>query len=206
MLDLSNEIRHGYLEGKIICGVDEVGRGPLAGPVVAAAVILPRDFPNELRTHIRDSKKLTAQQRENLFDPIRQLCQTSIAEASVEEIDRINILQASMLAMRRAVEGLRAQIDCALIDGNRCPKLACPAEAIIKGDGKSPSIAAASIIAKVARDRLMTALAEEYEGYGWERNFGYGTPEHLQALKNLGITSWHRTSFAPVRGMASKAA
>jgi len=199
MLDLTNERRHGFDNGKIICGVDEVGRGPLAGPVVAAAVILPRDLPSAILEQIQDSKKLTAEKRDGLFPPIIQLCRTSIAEASVEEIDTINILQASLLAMRRAVEGLNANIDMALIDGNRCPKLACPAEAIVKGDSKSPSIAAASIIAKVTRDRLMTELAAQHAGYGWERNAGYGTPEHLRAIETFGVTVWHRRSFAPVR-------
>ena len=206
MIDLSNEIRHGYGTDKIICGVDEVGRGPLAGPVIAAAVILPPDFPDALRAQIRDSKKMTLAQRENVFDPIIKLCQTSIAEASVAEIDEINILQASMLAMRRAIEGLNSNIDMALIDGNRCPKLSCPAEAIVKGDSKSPSIAAASIIAKVTRDRLMSKLAAEFTGYGWERNAGYGTPEHLLAMQTIGLTPWHRTSFAPVRELREKAA
>lgn len=206
MIDLTHEIQHGYDRGKVICGVDEVGRGPLAGPVVAAAVILPPDLPLEIRAQIRDSKKLSLVQRENLFEPITTLCLTSIAEASVEEIDRLNILQASLLAMRLAVEGLNCKIDMALIDGNRCPKLACPAEAIVKGDSKSPSIAAASIIAKVTRDRLMTRLAEMHPGYGWEHNFGYGTPEHMQGMQRLGVTGWHRTSFAPVRNIVEKAA
>jgi ribonuclease HII len=199
MLDLSNELRHGFGEDKIICGVDEVGRGPLAGPVVAAAVILPHDLPPDILGKIRDSKQLNAAQRENLFDPLMRLCRACIAEASVEEIDDINILQASLLAMRRAVEGLNAVLDMALIDGNRCPALSCPAEAIVKGDSKSPSIAAASIVAKVTRDRMMARLAERHSGYGWERNFGYGTPEHLRALQTLGTTRWHRVSFAPVR-------
>ena len=199
MPDLHNELRHGFDSGKIICGADEVGRGPLAGPVVAAAVIVPRDLPEDIRKQIRDSKTLTIAQRESLFEPIQNLCRTCIAEASVEEIDSINILQASMLAMRRAIEGLNCAIDMALIDGNRCPKLTCPAEAIVKGDNKSLSIAAASVIAKVFRDRLMTRLAETHPAYGWERNFGYGTPLHLAALREFGPTSWHRTSFAPVR-------
>jgi ribonuclease HII len=206
MLDLSNELRHGFHDGKIICGVDEVGRGPLAGPVVAAAVILPRDLPAEILGQLRDSKKLSAERRDGLFEPILRLCRTCVAEASVEEIDKINILQASLLAMRRAVEGLNVAIDMALIDGNRCPKLACPAEAIVKGDDKSPSIAAASIIAKVTRDRLMAALAAQHPGYGWERNAGYGTPEHLHALQTIGVTSWHRTSFAPVREAVARVA
>lgn len=206
MLDFTYEIQHGLDTGKIICGVDEVGRGPLAGPVVAAAVIIPKDFPDAVRNQIRDSKKLDATRRENLFDPITELCRTCITEASVEEIDNINILQASMLAMKRAIEGLGISIHMALIDGNRCPKLSCPSEAIVKGDSKCLSIAAASIIAKVTRDRLMTKLAKECKGYGWERNFGYGTPEHLHALQTLGATRWHRTSFAPVREMLEKAA
>lgn len=203
---LTNELRHGARKGKIICGADEVGRGPLAGPVVAAAVILPSDLPDDILRRINDSKKLSAAQRESLFDPILSLCRTSIAEASVEEIDALNILQASLLAVRRAVEGLKVAIDMALIDGNRCPKLDCPAEAIIQGDGLSVSIAAASIIAKVTRDRLMTGLARQHGGYGWERNFGYGTPEHMRALQTIGVTPWHRTSFAPVRAAAMQVA
>ena len=199
MPDFFHERRHGYGTGKIICGVDEVGRGPLAGPVVAAAVIIPDDMPNEFIVLINDSKKLTATQREYLFQPILAHCVTCIAEASVEEIDSINILQASMLAMRRAVEGLKTTPHMALIDGNRCPKLPCPAEAIVGGDALSASIAAASIIAKVTRDRLMTELAAQHPGYMWERNFGYGTPEHMRALRSIGTTRWHRRSFAPVR-------
>src|SRR5262249_55638917 len=147
----------------------------------------------------RDSKKMTALQREELFDPLMQTCQCAVAEASVEEIDRFNILWASMLAMQRAVEKLATAIDIALIDGNRAPKqLCCEAVTVIKGDDKSYSIAAASIIAKVTRDRFMKKLAEEHPGYGWEHNFGYGTPEHLAALSSLGPTKWHRDSFAPV--------
>jgi ribonuclease HII len=203
---LTYERRHGFGSGSIVCGVDEVGRGPLAGPVVAAAVILPPDLPLAVLTQIRDSKTLSAAQRERLFDPLTKLCRTSVAEASVDEIDSINILQASLLAMQRAVEGLRIPIDMALIDGSHCPRLSCPAEAIVKGDGKSFSIAAASIIAKVTRDRLMTKLAALHDGYGWDRNFGYGTPEHLSALQALGVTRWHRTSFAPVKGWVTQAA
>ena len=199
MPDLFHEHQHGFLDGKVICGVDEVGRGPLAGPVVAAAVILPVVLPDAVRGAIRDSKKMTEARREALFDPLMELCRVSIAEASVAEIDDLNILWASMLAMRRAVEGLGVVLTMALIDGNRCPQLTCPATAIVKGDDKSLSIAAASIVAKVTRDRLMKRLAASHPGYGWDRNAGYGTAEHLAALRELGVTEWHRDSFAPVR-------
>lgn len=203
--DFSHEHAAGFLDGKIICGVDEVGRGPLAGPVVAAAVVLPTGLPDEILTSIRDSKKMTESQREDLFEPLKTFCRVSVAEATVEEIDRLNILWASMLAMQRAIEGLKLKVDLALIDGNRCPQLTCPAMAIIKGDDKSFSIAAASIIAKVTRDRFMKQLALKYPDYGWERNAGYGTPEHLTALHKCGVTEWHRDSFAPVRKLrASK--
>ncbi len=198
MPDLSHEKRHGWHDGKIVCGVDEVGRGPLAGPVMAAAIILPRDLPKDITREIRDSKKMSAKQREFLFPLLTQLCRHCIAEATVEEISELNILHASMLAMRRAVEGLKVKIDMALVDGNRLPQLACKATAIVSGDDKSLSIAAASIIAKVTRDRLMKKLAEQHPGYGWELNAGYGTAEHLAALKRLGATAWHRDSFAPV--------
>ncbi|MDX2027557.1 MAG: ribonuclease HII [Alphaproteobacteria bacterium] len=199
MPNLFYEKQHGRDAGKVICGVDEAGRGPLAGPVTAAAVILPATLPRAITREIRDSKKMTAQQREDLFEPLTTTCGYAIAEATVEEIAKHNILWASMLAMKRAVESLSAQVDVALIDGNRCPQLACQAVAIIEGDDKSLSIAAASIIAKVTRDRLMRRLAEEHPGYGWERNAGYGTREHLDALKRLGATCWHRDSFAPIR-------
>ena len=192
------EEKYGRRDGKIICGVDEVGRGPLAGPVIAAALIVPPDLPADILCQIRDSKKTTGKQREALFTPLTTLCRHAIAEASVDEIDTLNILQASLLAMRRAVEGLGCAIDMALIDGNKLPKLSCKAVTIIGGDDKSISIAAASIIAKVTRDRLMTKLAETHPGYGWERNAGYGTRQHLEALRQLGPTDWHRDSFAPV--------
>jgi ribonuclease HII len=198
MPDFHFENLYGRDKGKIICGVDEVGRGPLAGPVVAAAVILPTDFAAEFCLQINDSKKLSAKQRESVNVLLRAHARVSVAEASVEEIDRINILQASLLAMRRAVDGLGVLIDRALVDGNRCPQLFCDAAPIIKGDSKSLSIAAASIAAKVMRDRLMKKLAVEYPGYGWERNMGYGTAEHLRGLQELGATPWHRCSFAPV--------
>ena len=198
MPNLTYEKQHGRDRGMIICGVDEVGRGPLAGPVTAAAVILPLDVPRAITKEIRDSKKMTAAQREYLFEPLRHICLHVVAEATVEEIAHYNILWASMLAMKRAVEGLGMTIHTALIDGNRAPQLACKAVPIVKGDDKSLSIAAASILAKVTRDRLMKKLAEEHPGYGWETNMGYGTAEHLAALKKLGPTVWHRNSFAPV--------
>ncbi|MBI1273084.1 MAG: ribonuclease HII [Alphaproteobacteria bacterium] len=198
MPDFSFEIAAGRDAGKIVCGVDEVGRGPLAGPVLAAAAILPGDFPPALAAKITDSKKMTARQREAIFDELTSHCTHAVAEASVAEIAELNILWASMLAMQRAVAALARPPAMALIDGNRCPKLPCPAQAIVKGDGKSLSIAAASIIAKVSRDRFMTKLAQKHPGYGWERNAGYGTTEHIAALQRLGPTPWHRDSFAPV--------
>ena len=199
--DFSIELALGRAEGRIICGVDEVGRGPLAGPVVAAAAIIPADFPETILANIKDSKQMTERQREAVFDMLRQECSHAISEASVQEIDALNILHASMLAMSRAVWTLHktASPAFALIDGNRCPKdLPCEAKPIVKGDSKSYSIAAASIIAKVTRDRLMQKLALEHPGYGWERNMGYGTAEHLESLQRLGPTKWHRDSFAPV--------
>jgi ribonuclease HII len=198
MPDLSFEIAAGRNVGKVICGVDEVGRGPLAGPVLAAAAIIPADFPAALAARIRDSKKMTTRMREDIFPDLTAICPHAVAEASVAEIDSINILQAAMLAMRRAVAALEATPDLALVDGNRCPPLVCPAQAIVKGDDKSLSIAAASIIAKVSRDRFMAELAIKHPGYGWERNAGYGTAEHLAAMHRLGTTPWHRDSFAPV--------
>jgi ribonuclease HII len=199
MPDLHYEKLHGFDDGKVICGVDEVGRGPLAGPVIAAALILPPGgLPQDVESRIRDSKQMSGKQREQLFPALTGLCRFAIAEASVAEIDTINILRASLLAMQRAVEGLGIPIDQALIDGNQAPHLSCPALTIVKGDSKSLSIAAASIVAKVSRDRLMKKLAEQHPGYGWEKNAGYGTAQHLNALRELGVTCWHRTSFAPV--------
>ena len=182
-----------------VAGVDEVGRGPLCGPVVAAAVILnPANIPDGLA----DSKKLTAKRREILFDRIVETSQYCVAEASVQEIDQINILQASLLAMRRALDGLARAPGFALIDGNHLPPdLPMPAQAIIKGDDRSLSIAAASIIAKVSRDRQMTALAAEFPGYGWENNAGYGTKQHLEGLNRLGVTPHHRRSFKPIHNI-----
>lgn len=181
----------------LVAGVDEAGRGPLAGPVVAAAVILDDMQPIE---GLADSKKLTAKQRDKLYDEIRAkaLC-CSIAEASVEEIDEINILQATMLAMRRAVEGLRLKPSMVLVDGNRLPVLKVPAEAIVKGDAKVAAISAASILAKVHRDRLCEQLDGAYPQYGFAGHKGYPTADHVAALKLHGVTPAHRRSFGPVR-------
>ena len=183
---------------KIICGVDEVGRGPLAGPVIAAAVILdPRNIPH----HLNDSKKLSAKKRQELSDIILETCQFGFGEASLEEIDELNILHASMLAMSRAVQNLPRKVDHVLVDGNRLPTLDAPASAIIKGDSISVSIAAASIIAKVNRDFLMKNLAKIHPEYGWERNSGYGTREHMEALNLVGASRFHRKSYAPIRNL-----
>ena len=180
----------------LVAGVDEAGRGPLAGPVVAAAVILDDLHPI---AGLADSKKLTAARREALFDEIRAraLC-FSIAEASVEEIDRLNILQATLLAMRRAVLGLRLKPKMVLVDGNRLPTLDIPAEAIVKGDALVPAISAASILAKVHRDRWCVQVDEQYPQYGFSRHKGYGTAVHMAALREHGACIHHRRSFAPV--------
>jgi len=181
----------------LVAGVDEAGRGPLAGPVVAAAVILDDLKPIK---GLKDSKVLSAKRREALFDEIRAkaLC-CCIAEASVDEIDQLNILHATMLAMRRAVEGLRLPPAKVLVDGNRLPVLKVPAEAIVKGDAKVQAISAASILAKVHRDRLCSGLHDEYPDYGFATHKGYPTPEHLAALREHGATPAHRRSFGPVR-------
>jgi ribonuclease HII len=181
----------------LIAGVDEAGRGPLAGPVVAAAVILDELKPID---GLADSKTLSALKRERLFDDIRAkaLC-CCIAEASVDEIDTLNILHATLLAMRRAVEGLRLKPIKVLVDGNRLPLLAVPAEAIVKGDAKVKAISAASILAKVHRDRLCEALHAQHPHYGFADHKGYPTPEHLAALKRYGACDAHRRSFGPVR-------
>ena len=180
----------------LVAGVDEAGRGPLAGPVVAAAVILDDLKPI---AGLNDSKKLTEKRREKLYDEIlaKALC-CSIAEASVQEIDHLNILQATLLAMRRAVEGLRLKPVKVLVDGNRLPVLDVRAEAIVQGDALVPAISAASILAKVHRDRLCAQLHVQYPQYGFDRHKGYGTAEHLQALTEHGPSPWHRTSFSPV--------
>ncbi len=180
----------------LMAGVDEAGRGPLAGPVVAAAVILDDRSPIK---GLADSKQLTQLKRERLYDEIRAkaLC-CSVAQASVEEIDRLNILQATMLAMRRAVQGLRLKPSKVLVDGNRLPPLDVLAEAIVCGDALVPSISAASILAKVTRDRLLCELHLQYPEYGFDRHKGYGTAQHMRALQMHGPLAVHRRSFAPV--------
>ena len=183
----------------IIAGVDEVGRGPLCGPVTAAAVRL---FVGRIPAGLNDSKKLSLAMRERLFDDLAEMAQVSVAHATVAEIDEINILRASHLAMMRAVAGLPEVPDYLLIDGNQLPRgLTLPAQAVVKGDAKSLSIAAASIVAKVTRDRIMVDLAQQYPGYGWEKNAGYPTKAHLAALLNLGVTPVHRRSFKPVHNI-----
>ncbi len=184
---------------RLIAGVDEVGRGPLAGPVTAAAVILDQA---RVPKGLADSKQLTEKRRAALYDEIFALATVSIAHASVEEIDSLNILRASHLAMERAVAGLALAPDHLLIDGNMIPRgLTVSAEAIVKGDARSLSISAASIVAKVCRDRLMVDLAQHHPGYGWERNAGYPSPAHKEALRNLGVTPHHRRSFKPVHNI-----
>ncbi|MBU3032915.1 ribonuclease HII [Tritonibacter mobilis] len=197
--DLSLEqvaLSRGYTR---IAGVDEVGRGPLAGPVTAAAVVL--DFA-ALPDGLNDSKKLTPRRRAALEPEIMARASYAVAHASVEEIDQHNILRASHLAMERAVAALDPQPDYLLIDGNLIPRdLRIPAEAVVKGDGRSLSIAAASILAKEARDRIMVDLAQQFPGYGWERNAGYPSKQHREALIKIGVTPHHRRSFKPVHNI-----
>ncbi|MEM9426934.1 MAG: ribonuclease HII [Pseudomonadota bacterium] len=198
MPDYSEERKCLARGATVVAGVDEVGRGPLAGPVTAAAVVLDA---KRLPAGLDDSKKLTALARLRLFDEVMESAQVSVAHASVEEIDRLNILYASHLAMERAVAGL-GDVEHALVDGNMIPaKLTCSATALIKGDGRSLSIAAASIIAKVTRDRIMVDLAQQFPGYGWEKNAGYPTKLHRDALVRLGVTPHHRRSFKTVYNM-----
>jgi len=186
----------------IIAGVDEVGRGPLCGPVVAAAVVLDMD---RMPPGLNDSKKLTAARREVLFEALGACAEIGVGLASVEEIDALNILRASHLAMERAVSALPRRPGMVLIDGNLVPKgLGLPARAIVKGDAISLSIAAASIVAKVTRDRMMVVLAQQHPGYGWEKNAGYPTRDHLFALQTLGVTPHHRRSFRPVHNILCK--
>ncbi|SHH23245.1 RNase HII [Cognatiyoonia sediminum] len=182
-----------------IAGLDEVGRGPLAGPVVAAAAVLD---PDNIPDGLNDSKKLSAKRRDVLFDELMDCADISIAEASVAEIDEHNILRASHIAMVRALGGLKSPAEFVLIDGNMIPRgLNTPSATLVKGDAKSLSIAAASIVAKVWRDRLMVDLAQQHPGYGWERNAGYPTKEHKAGLKSHGVTPHHRRSFAPVHNI-----
>ena len=192
----------------LVCGIDEAGRGPLAGPVVAAAVILDcRRFPKMLRDELDDSKMLTREQREACHSALRQCvdrgaARIGVGAASVHEIDRINILRAALLAMARAVGVLGILPDVALVDGTIAPPIATAVQTVVKGDSLSFSIAAASVIAKVTRDRIMRGLALRYPGYGWDTNVGYATREHGEAIRLLGITRHHRLSFAPVRRAA----
>ncbi|KMK68520.1 ribonuclease HII [Puniceibacterium sp. IMCC21224] len=189
-----------YAQGSgLVAGVDEVGRGPLAGPVLAAAVILD---PAQIPAGLNDSKKLSAPRRQALSDALWSCARVAVGEASVEEIDDINILRASHLAMCRAIAGLDVVPDHVLVDGNLIPRdLELPATAVIKGDGRSLSIAAASIVAKIRRDRIMWDLAQHCPGYGWETNMGYPSKSHIMALTNLGVTPHHRRSFKPVHNI-----
>jgi len=182
-----------------VAGVDEVGRGPLAGPVTAAAVVLD---PSCIPDGLNDSKKLTKKARERLYEEIMQVADVSIAHATVEEIEELNILRASHLAMIRALDGLKHGADYALIDGNMVPRgLSLPNETIIKGDARSQSISAASIMAKICRDCVMLSLAQQHPGYGWETNMGYGSKRHMEALQNLGVTPHHRRLFKPIHNI-----
>jgi ribonuclease HII len=181
---------------KIIAGVDEVGRGSLIGPVYAAAVILNKSINKKL---LKDSKSLTKTKREILSRYIKKNSIWAIGKSSVKEIEKINILQASLLAMKRAIKKLKKKPALVLIDGNKLPEIKnYNLRSIIKGDQKIPSISAASIIAKVTRDKIITNLGKKFQGYYWDQNFGYGTKQHLKAIKNLGITSQHRKTFSPI--------
>ena len=188
----------------MICGVDEVGRGPWAGPVLSCAVILKdNDLPISIKKILDDSKKLTDKKRLALFEPLKQHCHYCIATASVDEIDELNILQASLLSMKRAIEGLNKmlenKISHALIDGNQKVNISIPQTTIVKGDSISFSIASASVIAKVSRDLMMSELAKQHPHYSWERNAGYGTLDHKKGIENYGICQHHRKSFAPIK-------
>ncbi|MDY0883939.1 ribonuclease HII [Dongia soli] len=203
MPHLKHEKAHGLLPGlsggRIVCGIDEVGRGPLAGPVVACAVVIdPARLPRGLAKKIDDSKKLAPAVRQSLHDTLLDCVSYGIGQASVDEIDEINILQASFLAMQRAVEALPTKPDIALVDGNRPPRLGCETHCLIGGDAISLTIASASIIAKVVRDKIMYDLALEHTVYGWETNVGYATPEHLAGIKRHGVCAHHRQTFRPI--------
>ncbi|MDC0061148.1 ribonuclease HII [Candidatus Pelagibacter sp.] len=181
---------------KLIAGVDEVGRGSLIGPVYAAAVILNKSINRKL---LKDSKSLTKSNREILSKYIKENSIWAVGKASVKEIEKINILQASLLAMKRAIRKLKKKPTVVFVDGNKLPKIEnYKLRAVIKGDQKMPSISAASIIAKVSRDKMITNLGKKFKGYYWDKNYGYGTRQHLKAIKNLGITSQHRKTFSPI--------
>ena len=186
------------LHGGPVAGIDEAGRGPWAGPVVAAAVILEAD---QTPSGLNDSKKLKESKREALYAHLRECAHVGVGIAEVDRIDRDNILRATLWAMAQALAALPIEPACALVDGNRCPDLPCRAQSLIKGDALSSCIAAASIIAKVTRDRIMADLALTHPEYGWERNKGYGTREHAHALTRHGVTQHHRRSFKPVRAV-----
>jgi ribonuclease HII len=185
--------------GGLVVGIDEAGRGPWAGPVFAGAVALDaKGLPHILRYGLNDSKKLSPARRLELYEALKPHARIGVGQAAVEEIDAINILQATMLAMCRALENLGFCPDHAIVDGNYPPRLPCPVRCVVRGDSLSLSVAAASIVAKVSRDRMMTDLASAFPGYGWDHNFGYGTAEHQAALEALGATPHHRRTFAPV--------
>ncbi len=200
MLDFSLEID----AGGVVAGIDEAGRGPWAGPVVAASVVLDRaSLEDNLVAELDDSKTLSPLKRVTLFEALSMsgAVISGVGVASVEEIDTWNILQATHMAMARAFTTLDTEVSCALVDGNRTPPLPCNVRTVVKGDSLSLSIAAASIVAKVTRDRMMGSLARDFPGYGWATNQGYGTAEHRHALNRLGVTPHHRKSYAPVRAV-----
>lgn len=192
-LELENQL------GGIVCGIDEAGRGPWCGPVVAAAVIIGANIPQG----INDSKKLSEKKREDLFEKITASCLFGIGQASTDEIDSLNILNATKLAMLRAFEALPQKPEFALIDGNQLPKLPCKMQYVIKGDSVSLSIAAASIIAKVTRDKIVAQMDKEFPQYGWAKSKGYGTAAHLQAIEKYGVNIHHRKSFAPIKKLVN---
>ena len=193
-----------------VCGIDEVGRGPLCGPVTSACVYIPSEnLGNPLWDSINDSKKVSAIKREKLFEPLKELCFYGVAEASAQEVDQLNIHHATLLAMKRAYEDMIDKFsvlpETALIDGKFAPDIGCATQTVIKGDTLSLSIAAASIIAKVTRDRFMNKLHEQYPHYGWNTNSGYGTKVHMEGLQSHGLTPFHRLSFAPCAAIKNKA-
>jgi ribonuclease HII len=200
MPDFTRENALGRTLGQRIAGLDEVGRGPLAGPVVAAAVVLPARLPRGLKSRLDDSKTVQPAERVEIAAALTEVAEVALGRAEVAEIDTLNILHASMLAMSRALAGLAGVPDGCLVDGNRLPPgLPCSGEAVVGGDGACLSIAAASIVAKVARDREMVELAEAFPGYGWHTNMGYGSRAHLEGLNRLGACEHHRRSFRPVQ-------